>query len=109
MDAESALKEFENDRDLLKDTLNEFIRNAESQLVVIRKAAEAGDWKIIAGQSHSLAGGAANLRAAVLADKARLLESQARTQTLHHYSPLIDDLQDEFDRFKDFCSTRFDL
>ena len=109
MDIPSALKEFEEDKARLEKLLDQFIRNADSQMTVIRKSAEAGDWKVIASQAHSLAAGAANLRAQALSEKAGLLESHARTRAVHHYAPLIDDLEDEFNRFKAFCDTSLDL
>ncbi len=109
INVDAALYDFKEDRNLLTDTLNEFIRNAASQLTVIQKSAEAGDWRVIAGQAHSLAEAASSLRAEPLAAKADLLESQARTRATHHYAPLIDDLSDELNRIKIFCTDRFDL
>ena len=109
MDAATALDEFGDDLELLTETLEEFIRNAESQLMVIRKSAVTGDWRVISGQAHSLAGGAANLRAEDLAHRARVLETRARTRACHNFFPLIDELEDEFDRFGAFCRDRFHL
>ena len=109
MDVPGAIEEFGHDRDLLVEVLIEFLRDVTSQLTVIRKSADAGDWKVISSQAHAIAGGAGNLRAGELARNAKHLETLANAQNIRNCPGLIDEMEAEVKRLAAFCRETFGI
>jgi two-component system, sensor histidine kinase and response regulator len=74
MDYDKALKEFENDNDLLRLLIKDFSIKIQSQLLLMQQALLYSDFECIQIESHGIKGGAANLCALPLSNAAKSLE-----------------------------------
>lgn len=79
MDFDRALKEFDNDTELLLSLLQKFSVIVCNQLDIMNKAFENNDYKKIEIEAHSIKGGAANICAVQLSDAAGELENSCKT------------------------------
>jgi HPt (histidine-containing phosphotransfer) domain-containing protein len=98
MNFERAIREFDDDRDFLMEVLAGFLDIAGGQMTALRAALEGGDAALIAAESHSIKGGAANLTAEDLARAASALETIAKAGDLSAGPPALDDLENEYRR-----------
>ena len=103
LDYDRALREFENDKDFFWEVLNEFLHTAGLQLQKMDKALEHGDFALIQKEAHAIKGGASNLTAAALSDAAAELETALKTKPGPPNPDLINRLNNEFSRLKDFA------
>ena len=78
MNYEQALKEFEQDEELLQEVLTGFLENVQKQIPILDDALSNKDMETIAREAHAIKGGAANLLADNLAMAAHQLEEQGR-------------------------------
>jgi two-component system sensor histidine kinase/response regulator len=78
MDYEKALKEFENDNNLLISLIENFNGIIHSQLILMQQALGIFDLECIQRESHGIKGGAANLRALPLSIAANSLETACK-------------------------------
>jgi two-component system, sensor histidine kinase and response regulator len=107
MDYEKALREFENDNDLLVSLIEDFNRIIHSQLVVMRQALDRSDFECIRNESHGIKGGAASLCALPLSDAAKSIEIACKQHAEKQLvSGLLDDLAYVLDSFDKFTKTK---
>jgi two-component system, sensor histidine kinase and response regulator len=78
MDYNNALKEFENDNELLTSLIEDFNRIIHLQLLLMKQALGNSDFETIRRESHGIKGGAASLCALPLSNAAKHLESACR-------------------------------
>jgi HPt (histidine-containing phosphotransfer) domain-containing protein len=78
LDYKKALREFENDKELLDSLIVEFNENARRSAQSMIKAIEKSDYDFLQKESHGIKGGAANLCAMPLSDAAKALENACR-------------------------------
>lgn len=78
LDFNRALKEFENDKDLLLRLLDEFKSILANQIIHITQLLISEDYQKIEFEAHSIKGGAMNICAYKLADAAKNLEKCCR-------------------------------
>jgi two-component system sensor histidine kinase/response regulator len=90
---DKALKEFEDDKELLNTLIEDFNRIIHSQLLLMQQALENSDFETIQRESHGIKGGAANLCALPLSDAAKLLETACKQ---HSEKENIKQLLDKF-------------
>jgi CheY-like chemotaxis protein len=74
MDYLKALREFENDKELLNSLMENFLKNSRTQLDLMKNSFDHKDFESIQRESHGIKGGAANLCAMSLSDAAKALE-----------------------------------
>ncbi len=96
IDMPRALEEFENDEDFLTEILDEFIKNVDTQLAMIRSAVKTGDFNVIEKQGHAIKGGAANLTALDLSRAAFEVEKAGKKQDLDHCRKSINQMASAF-------------
>lgn len=101
---EEAVKEFDGDKVFLDNLLKGFLENLEVQIVNIRAAINHGDFTKIWKEAHKIKGGAANLTAKQLAQVAHDLVDAGKSRLLDNCHELIDQLEQEMLRLKDFLS-----
>lgn len=82
MDYKKALREFENDTELLNSLIIEFNKISNNSAQSMKLALDRGDYATIQKESHGIKGGAANLCAMPLADAAKTLENACRANAL---------------------------
>ncbi len=73
-----ALSLFVEDKEILDETLAEFIRHVGTQLQEMKKQLDAGDFETLGREAHSIKGGSWNLAAKIFGNAAARLESSAR-------------------------------
>lgn len=98
MDYVKALLEFENDTELLNSLMNDFLKNTNSQLNIMKISFENQDFEIIQRESHGIKGGAANLCAMPLSNAAKALEMACKK---HENSDTISKLLNELNQAVD--------
>jgi signal transduction histidine kinase/CheY-like chemotaxis protein len=108
LDFDQALVEFENDRPLLEEVLDEFLGNVRRQLDVLRQALDAGDAERVRREAHAIKGGAANLTAHDLAGIAHRLEDLGRSGTLEGGQQLLARLAAEHGRLEKHVAQRIE-
>ena len=104
MNFEQAHREFEGDKDFLKEVLTGFFNNAETQIETIHQAISNGDAEKVWKEAHSIKGGAANLRAERLSLTALDLETMGKSENLTGCIEALGRLKVEYDRLKAFAS-----
>lgn len=107
MDYDKALKEFENDKDLLISLIKDFSSKIQSQLLLMQQAFLNSDFECIQIESHGIKGGAANLCALPLSNAAKSLEHACK----HHaeketIESLLGELACVADSFDEFVKTK---
>jgi two-component system, sensor histidine kinase and response regulator len=78
MDYKKALREFENDTELLNSLLVEFNQITHRSALSMKQALDTSDYAYVQKESHGIKGGAANLCASPLSEAAKALENACR-------------------------------
>ena len=86
-----------NGTSLLETMISSFVERSVDRLVVLRRAAEQDDRKLLAGVTHELKGASGTIGAVRVADRCRDLESVIRDGRAVELTE-IDDLAEELDR-----------
>ncbi len=105
MNYEKALEEFEGDEEFLKEVMDEFFENVTKKLPVIERAIEKKDHETVKKEAHAIKGGAANLTATGLSQKAHELELLGKQKKLNHSRDVLDQLKNEASALKSFFKT----
>jgi HPt (histidine-containing phosphotransfer) domain-containing protein len=106
MDYEKALREFENDNELLLSLMEDFSKNIRSQLILMKKAFDNSDYSCIQTESHGIKGGAANLCAIPLAEAAKSLEKACKQSVDDKtISGLLENLEMDINLFDKYVRT----
>ncbi|NLD94564.1 MAG: response regulator [Fibrobacter sp.] len=107
MDYEKALREFENDRDLLDSLVVEFNQIVQKSAQSMKQALEASDVEYLQTEAHGIKGGAANLRALPLAEAAKALENACKTNAQSgEIARLFDIFMSALAQFDSFVNNR---
>ncbi|HAJ79929.1 MAG TPA: hypothetical protein DCO75_09165 [Fibrobacteres bacterium] len=103
---EKAIKEFENDKDLVDSLIVDFNKNIHSQHSAIKQALGKPDFEFIRMEAHSMKGGAANICAMPLSNAAKDLEASCKQTEpeKEKVSMLIDKLAGEIEEFDVFVN-----
>ncbi|MCG8620071.1 MAG: response regulator, partial [Desulfobacterales bacterium] len=104
-DYDTALAEFDGDKEFLLEVIGEFCRTIEAQLPRIRAAVSKQNLAAVNTEAHSIKGGAANLTAAELSRTAHDLELAAKTGDVDQCHRLSNHLEAAFFRFKNYSDT----
>ncbi|MFH1491439.1 MAG: response regulator [Pseudomonadota bacterium] len=100
MNFETALDEYEGDRQFLDEILDEFLENVRNQIGTIQRAMSEGDAETVREQAHSIVGGAAILQANHLSGIALKLEEVGISGKLRGGKAAVDSLEREFLRLE---------
>ncbi|MEE8416223.1 MAG: response regulator, partial [Desulfobacterales bacterium] len=103
MDFNRAVQEFEGDKELVLDLLNEFLENVKDQIETIRRGISVGDAEIVRKEAHSIKGGSANLTAHDLSNVSFELERIGRSGALEEGVVVLEKLENEFRRLETFA------
>lgn len=106
---EKALKEFENDSELLRDVIIGFIKKLGEQLPAMHRAMAEGNIGQVKDEAHAIKGGAANLCAERLSYTARVLEAACRNDETQTTADTLKKLQEEYNTFKEFVTAQLNL
>lgn len=110
IDYERALKEFENDDELLKSIIKEFITVIRKQLTIIQQALNVSDFISVQREAHGIKGGAANLRAQPLSDAAKLLELACKQNAAQDcIRDLVAKLEDSINTFDNYLADKLTM
>ncbi|MGB3093590.1 MAG: PAS domain S-box protein [Candidatus Zixiibacteriota bacterium] len=103
IDLETALLRFDNDRELLRQLLQEFLEAAPEQLGTLDEAVRRGDAKTLQSEAHRLKGAAGNLSARFIADLALKLETSGRNGDMSGAEETIAELRTELKKLEQQC------
>lgn len=107
MNYEKALREFENDNELLSSLMEGFFKNTQMQLSLMKKSFENGEFGSIQRESHGIKGGAANLCAMPLSDAAKALETACKkNESADAIFGLLNNLTSAIDTFGNYVQKK---
>lgn len=106
MNFETAIEEFEGDKEFLMEVLNGFLENVRAQTGTIHQAISDGDSEAVRREAHSIKGGAANLTADKLSSIAFELENIGKSGALEGGIGCLDRLEEEFRRLEVYAKGR---
>ena len=104
MDYEQALKEFENDAPFLLQALEGFVAHVTGQLEALPGMIARNELATAREEAHSIKGGAGNLVAHDLSRAALALQLACETERPQTAQKALDQLTEEFSRFKKYVS-----
>ena len=93
-----------NDRELLRQLLQEFLEAAPEQLGTLDEAVRRGDAKTLQSEAHRLKGAAGNLSARFIADFALKLETSGRNGDLSGAHEMIAELRTELKKLQEYLN-----
>ncbi len=93
------MEDFDGDGEAVSGLVKYFVENVRTQIVSMRRAMESGDLKALGRESHSIKGGAGNLNAPRLSEKAAALEQACARGDAKYCGALFRELETEFDSF----------
>ena len=102
---EEALERFGDDRDFLKEMIQEFLDYIPGQLEAIRKAIADQSPETLQTEGHSVKGAAANLAAEPVRRLAYQIEMIGREGKTDGAENALTDLTTELDRLRQFAET----
>ncbi len=89
------LRQVGDDEQLYREILQVFVDDSTERMAVLRQALDAGDAATVAGESHTIKGGALNVQARSMSTIAAELEAMGRRQQLEHAASLLDEMAAE--------------
>ena len=102
-DYSAFLTEMDGDEDTALEIIGGFLMQLDRQLPLLKKAMENRDWEVLHRESHTIKGGALNLGAETLAERAKALEKAAKERNELMVPPLIRKLELSADDLGHFC------
>ncbi len=106
IDLKRAVREFADNAEMVHRMTAIFLENVEQQIVKIRQAVKNGETEVLWREAHAIKGGAANLAAQPLSEAASRLEKEAHGNATIDFTSLVDMLEKEFRRLKDFVGEK---
>ncbi|MCF6247632.1 MAG: GAF domain-containing protein [Desulfobacula sp.] len=104
-DYDKALDEFEDDKEFLKEVIDEFLEHLSTQLSKISMAISNNDPDAVEKEAHAIKGGAANLTAYPLSNSAHELELIGRSGVLDQSRTTFENMAEEFAKLKEHLLT----
>ena len=105
LDLAVALERFEDDREFLKEMIQEFLDYIPAHLDAVRKAIADQAFDVFQTEVHSIKGAAANIGAESMRRLADRLEMMGRQARLGGAENALEELTDELDRLRRFADT----
>nr|MBF0223011.1 response regulator [Desulfobulbaceae bacterium] len=99
LDLERAIQEFEGQREVVIEIIDEFLLDVRKQLETMTQAVAEGDLEIITREAHSIKGGARNITAEPMATAAAVLEDAGKSGEVENVGRALEKLEEEIDRF----------
>jgi len=99
---ETALSRFDNDRKFFADMCGEFMVSLPQRIVEMRASLKAGDVVTLSRHGHSLKGISGNFSAGPITRLSAEIEALGKAGNLSNMSGLIDQLEAEVKRLKEF-------
>ena len=99
-DKTSLLERLSGDREFCKEIVDLFVQDFPHQLVVLKKALREKDGSMIEKHGHKIKGASANAEAQIMKEIAREIEKYGKKNDIGKILPLIERLEEEFERLK---------
>ncbi len=99
---DKAIEEFEGQKEFFMEVAGVFIENVNNQIGIIEQAILGENREAIKAEAHSIAGGALNITADMLANSAKKLEDMAKTGNLKDGPHLLDQFKSELRQLEDY-------
>ncbi|MBU0729284.1 MAG: response regulator [Proteobacteria bacterium] len=101
-DLDRAIKEYEGERGVVIEIIDEFLLDVRKQLETIARAIDESDAEIIRREAHSIKGGARNITAEPMADAAAALEDAGKSADMGNAGLALKKLEEEIDHFASY-------
>ena len=105
LDVEQALERFGDDKEFLKEMIEEFLDYIPAQLEAIRKAVEEQNAEALQAEAHSMKGAAANLAAESVRQAAYDIEMMGREAKLGGIENAFSELSQQLERLRQFAGS----
>jgi HPt (histidine-containing phosphotransfer) domain-containing protein len=102
LDMKAALPRFNNDRQFFAEMCQEFMQHLPERLKEMKSAQQNGDLDALTRIAHNLKGVSASFSAGPIFSLAEELEMKTKMEDLEQAGPLIENLQVEIDRLKEY-------
>ncbi len=102
LDMKAALPRFNNDRQFFAEMCQEFMQHLPERLKEMKSAQQNGDLDALTRIAHNLKGVSASFSAGPIFSLAEELEMKTKMEDLVQAGPLIENLQVEIDRLKEY-------
>lgn len=102
IDLDKALREFDADRELIREVLGGFLTSVRRQAETIREALKEGNAELVRREAHSIKGGAANICADDLSRVASEMEHLGKSGSLENGEDLLHKMGGEIGRLEEF-------
>ncbi len=102
LDLRAAMPRFNEDREFFNEMVQEFINHLPDRMAEMREAVQKGDPMTLMRNAHNLKGVSANFSAGPLFKLAEDLEVMSRQENLAGAAPLVEQIQAEIDRLRDY-------
>ena len=103
LNVEQALERFGNDKEFLKEMIQEFLDYIPNQLDAIRAAIEEQNYEALQAEAHSMKGAAANLAAEPVRQAAYEIEMMGREAKLDGVEKVFSQLNNQLERLRLFA------
>ncbi|MBW2092372.1 MAG: Hpt domain-containing protein [Deltaproteobacteria bacterium] len=103
MNFKQAVEEFEGDEEFVFEMVDGFLTEVKAQIKSMRQAIIDGDADVVWREAHSIKGGAANLTAIVLSETAFRLERIGKSGNLEGSVEVLQKLEEEVLRLKEYA------
>jgi len=103
MNTESVLDEYDGDREFMMEVLNDFLKQVEKQVGIIREAITEQDSEQVRKEAHAIKGGSGLLTANDLSGVALELENIGKSGSLEGSKEVLERLEREFQRLAVFA------
>ena len=103
LDISQALERFGDDKEFLKEMIQEFLEYIPAQLEAIRKAVDERNADTLKTEAHSIKGAAANLSAEPVRQAAYAIEMMGREAKLDRIENAFSELNHQLERLRHFA------
>ena len=107
--AQVLLHRLDNDIDLIEELLSIFYNDLPAYIQKLKQALSRKDYKNAKQLAHTIKGSAVNIEALTIKNTADNIENKIENLNVEHANELINELEDEYEKFKIVTSSYFNL
>jgi len=100
LDRAALMARLMDDTDLVREVLDEFLKDIPHQIETLKSAIEAGDVETAHRQAHSIKGAAANVAAEALREVAFEMEKAGKAGDMDRMAAIMPEIERKFERVK---------
>lgn len=98
-DYQKLIEDFNGDEQCVRKLIIYFLDSVKKQIIKMRGASQAGDYKLLADEAHSIKGGASTIKADKLSAIAARIEERVKKNEIDGIQDSLNEFEDEFNGF----------